>query len=342
MALGRKTGAVALLLAGGVLGALVHAGLSYAGLSYGGLSHGGAPDADEAVPAAAPPANDAGGLAVDAATQARAGIALAPLMAARESQGATGYARAIDAGPLAAIGAEIESARAAADASAREARRLAALAGADAGAAQREVEAARAQARADAARRDLACQRVTFEFGAGLARLGCNGVEALARQAAAGQVAIVRLDFPGGAPQPGALVQLDLAPGTAQVRVLGPAAAGDSQLQSGGALALLSGQQAARVGVGRILAASTASAGPVRDGVIVPRSAIVRADAGLFVWRAAGASRFERVLLEDGRAQAQGWFVPAGRLHAGDKVVVSGAGTLLGLDHAAPAPVGDD
>ncbi|GHD04301.1 hypothetical protein GCM10019060_40970 [Novosphingobium pokkalii] len=324
----------ALLLAGGALGAVIHAG--YARLA--------APDADDAAPAAAAPAQDNGGLVVDAATQARAGLAVAALAPASQSEGTTGYARALDPGPLAAIGAEIESARAAAQASAREAARLAALAGADAGAAQREVESARAQARADAARLDLACQRVTFEYGAGLARRGCGAVETLARQAAQGQVAILRLDFPGGAPQAGAVVQLDLAPGTAQVRVLGPAAAGDSQLQSGGVLALLTGPQAPRLGVGRILAASFAGMGPVRAGVMVPRSAIVRADAGLFVWRAGPANRFERVPLEDGRADAAGWFVPVGRLHPGDRVVVAGAGTLLGLDHAAPAPAdgGDD
>jgi multidrug efflux pump subunit AcrA (membrane-fusion protein) len=127
------------------------------------------------------------------------------------------------------------------------------------------------------------------------------------------------------------------------LRVLGPAAAGDTHLQSGGALALLTGPQAARAGVGRILSAAATGTGPVRAGVIVPRSAIVRADAGLFVWRALGGHRFERVVLEDGRAGPQGWFVPVGRLHPGDAVVVSGAGTLLGLDHAAPAAdAGDD
>lgn len=332
MALGRWTACAALLLAGGAVGALVHAGLT---------GHA-TPDADEAAAQATPATSDAAGLLVDPATQTRAGIVTAQLVAAAQAQGETGYARALDAGPLAAIGAEIESARAAADASAREAARLAALAGADAGAAQREVESARAQARADAARRDLACQRVTFEFGAGLAQLGCAAVESLARRAAAGQVAILRLDFPGGAPQAGAAVQVDLAPGSAQVRVLGPAAAGDTQLQSGGALALLTGPQAARVGVGRILAASTAQAGPVRAGVMVPRSAIVRADAGLFVWRAGAQNRFERVPLEDGKAGPQGWFVPSGKLQPGDRVVVSGAGTLLGLDHAAPAPATGD
>ncbi|MDR6512180.1 hypothetical protein J2792_003063 [Novosphingobium capsulatum] len=332
MALGR--GAFSALLLG--------SGIALGALGGWGYAHFAAPDGDDA-PHAAPaaPANTTGALVVDDATRRRAGIVTAALATTAQSQGETGYARALDLGPLAAIGAEIDSARAAATASAKEAARLAALAGADAGAAQREVESARAQARADAARLDLACQRVTFEFGAGLSHLGCGAAEALARQASRGEVAILRLDFPAGAPPAGAMVQIDLAPGAAQVRVLGPAAAGDTQLQSGGALALLTGPQAPRIGVGRILAATTSATGPVRQGVIVPRSAIVRTDAGLFVWRATSPDRFERVPLEDGRALAPGWFVPIGRLHGGDQVVVAGAGTLLGLDHAAPQPSTD-
>ncbi|PTR13336.1 MULTISPECIES: hypothetical protein [unclassified Novosphingobium] len=332
MALGRGAFSALLLGSGIALGAL--AGWGYA--------HFAAPDGDDA-PHAAPaaPATTTGALVVDDATRRRAGIVTAALATTTQSQGETGYARALDLGPLAAIGAEIDSARAAATASAREAARLAALAGADAGAAQREVESARAQARADAARLNLACQRVTFEFGAGLSHLGCGAAEALARQASRGEVAILRLDFPASAPPAGAMVQIDLAPGSTQVRVLGPAAAGDTQLQSGGALALLTGPQAPRIGVGRILAATTAANGPVRQGVIVPRSAIMRTDAGLFVWRATAADRFERVALEDGRAMAPGWFVPIGRLHGGDQVVIAGAGTLLGLDHAAPQPSAD-
>jgi len=111
-------------------------------------------------------------------------------------------------------------------------------------------------------------------------------------------------------------------------------------LQSAGALALLRGPQAAQAGVGRVLAAHRAS-GPVASGVAVPREAIVRTEGGLFVWRAKAADQFERVPLEGAVSAPQGWLVPPGKLHAGDTVVVSGAGTLLGLEHAAPAAEDD-
>jgi hypothetical protein len=315
-----------LVLAGAALGAL--------GV-YGVIVLRGAPD-DEApttAPAAAP---NSGTLALDAATLAHAGIRLAPLAAALEQGRQPGYARAVDLGPLAAIAAEVASASAAASASAREETRLVALARADAGAAAKDVEAARAQARGDAARLTLACRRVAFEYGPGLARLGCNALEGLAQQAAQGRIAILRLDFPGGAPRAGTVATVDLAPGMAPVRVLGAAAAGDTQLQSPGVLGLLAGEPATRVGVGRILAAHVPGGSP-RTGVIVPREAIVRADSGLFAWRAVAPDRFERVPLDGAAAEAAGWFVPASRLHPGDRVVVSGAGTLLGLEHAVPA-----
>jgi len=261
---------------------------------------------------------------------------LAPLGTGAQPGGETGYARAMDLSPLAAIAAEESAAAAALAASSRELARLQALNQADAGAALKDVEAARAQTVADRARLTLACQRVGLEFGPGLARIGCGAVPGLARDAAAGRLAVMRVDFPGSAPQAGTSVTVDLAPGGASLRLIGPAMAGDSALQSAGALALLRGPQAARVGVGRVLSAHRAT-GPVSSGVLVPREAIVRTEGGLFVWRAKGDEQFERVPLEGAVVAPQGWLVPPGKLNAGDRVVVSGAGTLLGLEHAAPA-----
>ncbi len=102
MALGRGAFSALLLGSGIALGAL--AGWGYA--------HFAAPDGDDA-PHAAPaaPANTTGALVVDDATRRRAGIVTAALATTAQSQGETGYARALDLGPLAAIGAEIDSAR---------------------------------------------------------------------------------------------------------------------------------------------------------------------------------------------------------------------------------------
>lgn len=317
--------------------ALLVAGIALGALAVEAVHFARAPDDDDAAragSAAAPAA--AGLLRLDPAVERQAGLRLAVLASAGIAQGRAGYARALDLSPLAAIASEASAASGAADASARELARLVALHQADAGAALKDVEAARAQAGADRARLTLACQRVALEYGPGLARLGCAALPALARAAASGQLAVLRLDFPGVAPLAGATAAIDLAPGAATVTVLGPAAAGDSQLQTSGAIALLRGPLAARAGTGRIMAARAAG-GPSASGVMVPRQAIVRTEGGLFAWRAAAPQAYERVPLAGAVAAPDGWIVPGGRLNPGDRIVVDGAGTLLGLEHAAPA-----
>jgi hypothetical protein len=320
---------IAVALGGAALGALA--------LHF--LAPSVAPDGDEAKTVAFSPA-DSSGLHVDAETRARAGIRVAAPRPATVQVEESGYARAIDLTALSGIASDIQTAQAAAIASGREAARLAGLARTDQSAAQREVEAARAQAVADLARLTQACQRVGLEFGAGLARMGCGAIPAFAREAAAGQVAVLRIDFPDGPPSVGTAVTVGTGNGDVAVRVLGPAVAGDTQLQTAGVLALVRGSATAHAGVGRILSARVASGGST-SGFVIPREALVRADGALYAYKAQGADGFERVPLEGATPRSDGWFVPAGRVKADDRIVVSGAGTLLGLEHVAP-PAGDD
>lgn len=311
------------------------AGIGLGALGYHVIGRASGPGEDDAAEVARPAAA-ADGVQVTEAQRAAAGIRLAPLGTGQGGGTIAGYARALDPGPLAGMAADIASGEAASVASGRELARLTALVQADAGASQRELEAARAQAAADKAKLTQACQRPGLEFGAGLARLGCGAIAGLAREAAAGQLALLRIDVPGQALAAGSMVTVDLAPGSARVTLLGPASAGDSLLQTAGMLALLRGPEAARAGAGRVLQAVLP--GPtVQAGVLVPRAAIVRVDGGLFVWQPAGKDRFERVPLAGATASENGWIAPLGRLRPGLPVVVSGAGTLLGLEHAAPA-----
>lgn len=300
-------------------------------------------DASDA--ATAPASAVGGGLHVEDKVQNEAGLRLARLEGTSEPGASDGFARALDLSPLAAIASDIAAATAAHDASARELARLAGLVAADAGASRRDLDAARAQEGQDRARLTLACERPTLEFGAGLGRLGCAAMAKLAAQAARGDLAIVRLDFPDGPVPDGAEVDLDLGPDGARiaVHVLGPAIAGDTQLQTAGTLALVHGAAAHATGVGRIIGAHRAT-GSARAGMIVPREAIVRADGTIQVYRATGPEDFERVPLERAEAVPSGWFVPAGgRLKSGDRIVVAGAGTLLGLERSASGgQSGDD
>ncbi|MEO6091956.1 MAG: hypothetical protein ABIT04_05010 [Novosphingobium sp.] len=297
--------------------------------------HAAEPAGAEPAAAEAPEAAD-GAVHLEAEAVKQAGIRTIALVTAAQQGASIGYARALDLAPLAAIASDILTAQAAADASTREQHRLERLSAADDSASRREVEASRAQGATDRAKLTLACQRVSLEFGAGLSRLGCAAMPGLVREAAAGQAVLLRIDIPATPLFAGAAVEVGEGASAARVAVLGPAAAGDAQLQTAGVLALLRGRAAAQAQVGRVLPAR-AGTGAVRSGVLVPREAIVRADGGLFAYRATGKDGFIRVPLEGGAVSDGGWFVPAGALKPGDRIVVSGAGTLLGLEHAAPA-----
>lgn len=283
-----------------------------------------------------------GALHLDAQARRLAGIRLAPVAAAMQQQGRSGYARGLDLSPLAAIASDITAGQAALNASQAELSRLTALVAADQSASRRDLDTARAQAAADRAKLQLACQRVGLEYGAGLARLGCERIPGLVREAAAGGLALVRVDVPGALLRSGMAVEMRWEQGGIQrLDLLGPAATGDSQLQAAGALAILRGRAAAEVPVGRVLPVQLAEGAPLA-GVIVPREAVVRADGRLFVYVPGGKDGFARVALEGAQPLEQGWFVAGAALKPGTQIVVAGAGTLLGLESSPTAPAGDD
>lgn len=302
----------------------------------------GLTDTDDGKPGAKAEAPADGALHLDAEARRFAGIRLAPLDAATQQQGRSGYARGLDLSPLAAIASDITAGQAALNASQAELNRLTALVSADQSASRRDLDAARSQVAADRAKLQLACHRVGLEYGAGLARLGCERIPGLVREAAAGGLALARVDVPGVLLRSGMTVEMRWEQGGVQrLDLLGPAAAGDTQLQSAGALAILRGKAAAEVPVGRVLPVQLAE-GAALAGVVVPREAVVRADGRLFVYTPGGKGGFARVALEGAQPVEQGWFVNSAALKPGTRIVVAGAGTLLGLENSAAAPTGGD
>ncbi len=285
-------------------------------------------DHDDKPTSAAP--TSAQPLKLDEKTQARSNIRVVALSATQASVEATGFARALDVGALAAIDAEAKSADAAAAASRAEAGRLAMLAAQDQSASRRSVEAARVQAQADDARAQLARRRVGLEFGPGLARLGRGGVSGLVSEIANGRAALVRIDIANVMLRSGNSVRIGDGANAASVRVLGAAASADTKLQSAGVLAIVRGNAAEGLRAGRILPAVT-DTGSSRTGVTVPRDAIVRYQSGLWVFVEKPDKSFARIELIDAHAVANGWFVPRG-LMPGTRVAVSGAGSLMAIE----------
>ena len=320
-------------LGGAALGAL---------LMWWGLAPGATPETASTAKADVPAetSEKAEGLQVDEKQQAAAGIKIAPVAAAHAGSSRTGYARALDLSPLASLAADAEAARVAVATSQKAVARLAALAGQDQSAAPKDVEAAQSQLATDRSKLTLACRKIGLDFGAGLTRLGCDGIAGLVRDAALGRAALVRIDMTQGLPPASGAIMIGEGADAISVQILGPAVGADTQLQTAGVLALARGAGASRLAVGRVLPVHLTVNG-AESGVLVPRTALMRADGGQFVYRAQGGGKFARVALIGGAPMAGGWFFAGGPLKPGDAIVVSGATTLLGIERGSQETGGD-
>ncbi|MDB5456767.1 MAG: hypothetical protein JWP92_2352 [Caulobacter sp.] len=274
-------------------------------------------------------AAEATSVQVDAATQKRIGVATAPLAAAQHRVAVSGFARVLDAVPLATLDGDLTTALAAAQASRAEAARTKALA-ADATVSLKLAQAAQAQASADAAKLALLRRRVGLEWGPVFA--GDASRARLIGELVTGRAALVRIDAPAGTIGARA-AQMTLGGGeTVNVAILGPARTADPRVQTGGLIGLVRGPAAARLGIG-VSAPVTLSGGAASVGVVVPRSALIRTAGQTFAYVRKDATHFERRALVAPAPQADGLF-SAGGFSPGQAVVVSGAAALFAAEVA--------
>jgi hypothetical protein len=267
-----------------------------------------------------------------AATQNRLSVQTAPLAAATHAPTISGYARVIDAGPLALLDSDLSAALAAAAASQAEAARVTALHAEDQMVAARVSEAAVATARADQARLRLLRTRLGLEWGPALTAIGDGGRARLIQDLASGNAVLLRIDAAIPSANTGG-VTLDLGPnGTARARILGPSRTADPRLQSAGQLAIVTGPQARLLGVGLALPVQI-PAGDGVTGVVVPDSAVLRAEGQSWVYVKTGAGGFERQVLDQPVATPDGLFVASG-VKAGDIVATRGASALYAAEQA--------
>ena len=271
-------------------------------------------------------------LKLDAATQRRLGIATAPLTAANRGVVIKGFARALDAVPLATLDADIATAASALAASQAEASRTRALNAADQTVSKKAAEAAAAQARADAAKLSLLRHRLGLEWGPSIAAMSDARRGRLIADLAAGRAALVRIDSAAGISHLRGVATLDIGGGvTARAAILGPARVGDPRQPSTGLLALVSGPQAMALGVGAAAPASIA-AGAGAQGVLIPRAALLRTAGQTFAYVRRDVASFERRPVAGGVSDPAGLFVAVG-FRPGEPVVVKGAAQLFAAEH---------
>ncbi len=275
-------------------------------------------------------------LKLDAATQKRLGIATAPLAAANRGAAVRGFARAVDAVPLATLDADIAAAAAALAASQAEANRTRALNAADQTVSKKAAEAAAAQARADGAKLALLRRRLGLEWGPSIASMSEARRGRLIADLAAGRATLVRIDSAAGISTLRGVATIDVGGGaSARAAILGPARVGDPRLQSTGLLALVTGPQAMALGVGAVAPASIA-AGAGAQGVLIPREALLRTTGQTFAYVRRDAASFERRAVAGGISDPAGLFVTTG-FRPGDSVVVKGAAQLFAAETPSQA-----
>lgn len=276
---------------------------------------------------------------LDAAAQARLGLALAELRAVRAPAELPATAEVIDPSALAKAADDVSAAQAAADASGAEARRVQALFEADGNMSRKALDAARAQAAADQAKLRQARVQLRMDWGTAVAGLDERALRARAEALLDGREAWLKAE-PLVAPAPGFQVgaaTLRLAGRDAAARVLGPLPRSTSGL-AGGWLVAAVGEG---LTPGMALTASLQGKDAGAAGVLLPRAAVVRWNGVAWAYVATDATHFERRAVKALATTADGWVVGAS-FKAGEKVVIRGAEALIAQEAAPPAAADGD
>ena len=280
-------------------------------------------------------------VSLDLRTQGLIGLQTAALEAATQAPAVKAYGRVLDPAPLLALASDAASDRAALTASSKEYQRLKALFASGQNASAKALESAKAAMQHD----QIALQAVETQLMAGwgksIAELPdlAGHLESLAKL----ECVLVRLDLPAGdslseAPVAAQLV-LQGTNAPLEARFLGRATTTDPQVQGTGFL-FVATNTAAQLAPGLALTGFLQLPGPPLHGVVVPNAAIVRAADRAWVYVQTGDTTFQRRELALDRPVAEGWFVTSG-LAPNDRVVVTGAQTLLSEERKTQIKVGD-
>jgi hypothetical protein len=279
-------------------------------------------------------------ITLEPAAQMRFGVLVTTLRAATAPRGVTTTARVLDPGRLLELDGDLSSAAATFAASRAEAIRTRKLYVADRTASARAVEAASAQEQADLQKVNAARRQLALEWGGGIADLTAHNRSQLLNELSRGHASVARVEIPAGVAMPGAGTSIELRGNSESevfaARTLGSLPTADPRLQTRGMLVEVKGD-AAKLPIGQMLSAQVpvANDAPVA-GVILPRSALLRRNSGVWAYVQTAPNTFVRREVHDYHPVAAGWFVASG-FTEGDRVVAGGAAALLGIESPAPA-----
>jgi hypothetical protein len=271
--------------------------------------------------------NDKPFLKLDKEFQSRAGLKITALEASELKPELKAFGRVLDPAPLAATITTIAAARAQLEASGKEAQRLKTLFNQNQNASARAYETAEAALKRD----QIAVQATELAFvttwGKDIA--GRPDVDQLIHALVSQEASLVRVDVPASeklddAPAAARLTLLSAPDAPFDAEFLGATVSTDPQTLGRGFLFLVKGKA---IAANAAVIAWLSLPGDKRQGVIVPRDAIVRHEAEAFVYVQATDETFQRFEVALAHPLASGWFTDG--LKPGAKVVTTGAQQLL-------------
>ncbi len=251
------------------------------------------------------------------------------------------YGRVLDPGPLVNAVTELQAAHNTLAASKRELDRVRMLFQQDRNASLRAMETAESSFRRD----EIALQSLQLKLVSawGKSMVEQADLPGLVHALAARDCLLVRLDLPAGQtlkqPLGAKLTTLDAPEDRIAASLLGSAADVDSQTQGQGFLFLVY-SNAAALRPGQAVTGFLQTVGARISGVLVPASAIVRADGRAWVFVQTDALIFVRREVKLERPADGGWLVREG-ITSKDKLVVTGAQMLYSEELKTGIPIGD-
>ena len=278
---------------------------------------------------------------VDATGRERIAVATAPLVAGRDRGDVAATGRVLDPTPLIDAALARAMAQSVQERTGRELARVQRLSRGQENASARDLEIAEDDDRR--ARLEVEAARARFVIGWGSDLAARQDIGAVLSHLAAGDVALARVDVATGNDAVGGVTAMRLAVASRPERalvtqILGSAPSVDPVVQGFGWLVLI---EAEPPPLGTTLNATVSFAERAFEGVVVPRSAVVRRDGGAFVYVETVTGHFERRAVSLLRPRDDGWLA-TGALAPGERVVVRGAQELLGMEMAASAPAESD
>ena len=271
-------------------------------------------------------------LKMDEETQKRIALTVEPLKAATLKPELASYGRVIDPSPLVALDGELSAAEASLEASLAADARAKSLFQTGENVARKQLETAEAQYRVDQTKAEGLRRRLSLEWGGTISQLDAPARQKLMNQLVRSESAFIRVDVAAGQtltdlPKSARVIAIGREGEPLSTTEISPATSVDPKTQAQGYLLRID-HPAFPLRPGAAVTAFLELPGEPREGVVIPRAAIVYIAGAAWAYVQESAEKFERRKVSLERPVGAGIFMDED-FKADEKIVIAGAQTLL-------------